>query len=206
MKIGIYGGTFDPPHNGHINICMNFLNQCLLDKLYIVPAFNPPHKSVKSKASSKDRFNMSTLAFSNISDKIEISNIEMKRQGKSYTSDTIKYFKNHDENEIYLLCGTDMFLTLDLWHESSYVLKNSVITFARRENDENTSKQIEEKISLYKKYYNTNIIMLNCDIWKISSTEIRKKIHLGYDTSEFVPKNVLNYIIEKNLYGELPDD
>ena len=205
MKIGIYGGTFDPPHNGHINICKMFLTQCALDKLYVVPTLNPPHKSVKSNVSSNDRFNMAYLAFSNISDKIEISDIEMKRQGKSYTSDTIKYFK-HSDNEIYLLCGTDMFLTLDLWHEASYIFENSVIVFARRENDENITKQIQEKINKYKKEYNANIIMLNCNVLEISSTEIRKNIIFENNANIFLPMNVFNYIIEKNLYGELPND
>lgn len=206
MKIGIYGGTFDPPHNGHINICKSFLKQCELDKLYVVPAFNPPHKSVKSNVSSRDRFNMTCLAFSNISDKIEISDIEMKMQGKSYTSNTIKYFKNDIENEIYLLCGTDMFLTLDSWHEASYIFKNAIIVYARRENDENLSNQIQEKIYKYKKEYNSNIVKLNCDIVEISSTEIRKNIILENNASDFIPISVMNYIIEKNLYGDLPND
>ena len=154
MKIGIFGGTFDPPHIGHINICKEFLSRLSLDKLYVIPAFLPPHKEIKSNTPVNKRFEMCEIAFSPISSKIEISDVEIKREGKSYTADTISYFKSRGDDDLYLLCGTDMLLTLDEWYNPKYIFENAIIVLARREISSCNTKLINSKIKQYEEIFN----------------------------------------------------
>ena len=142
MKIGIFGGTFDPPHIGHINAFRAFLEQFDFDKVFVIPVYLPPHKSLKSSVSAGDRLNMSRLAFKSLSSKVEISDLEIKREGKSYTADTIKHFKEEGYDDIYFLCGTDMLLTLDMWYKPDYIFSNAKIVFARRENERENDENI----------------------------------------------------------------
>ena len=116
MRICIYGGTFDPPHIGHMHACREFLNAFTVDKMYVIPTSTPPHKIRSSTVSGEDRLDMCKLAFSEISPLIEISDVELKREGKSYTADTINEIKALGYNDLYFLCGTDMLLTLDTWY------------------------------------------------------------------------------------------
>lgn len=198
MKIGIYGGTFDPPHNGHINICKEFLNQLSLDTLYVMPAFVPPHKVVFDN-DPYVRYEMSKIAFGDISDKIIVSDLEIKRRGRSYTAETISYFVDYGDYDVYLLCGTDMFLTLDEWYKSSYIFKHSTIVHARRENDCD-NELIEYKEAIYKEKYNAKILNLNIDVIELSSSEIRNMVNNEEDVRNFVSEGVYNYINENKLY------
>ena len=198
MKIGIYGGTFDPPHNGHINICKEFLNQLSLDTLYVMPAFVPPHKVVFDN-DPYVRYEMSKIAFGDISDKIIVSDLEIKRRGRSYTAETISYFVDYGDYDVYLLCGTDMFLTLDEWYKSSYIFKHSTIVHARRENDCD-NELIEYKEAIYKEKYNAKILNLNIDVIELSSSEIRNMVNNEEDVRNFVSEGVYNYINENQLY------
>ena len=94
MKIGIYGGTFNPPHLGHVSAAMEALEQTKLDKLHVVPDTIPPHKEMpKGSLAGKDRLKMTRLAFSGCGKKVEVSDIEMQREGKSYTVHTIDRLK-----------------------------------------------------------------------------------------------------------------
>lgn len=206
MKIGIYGGTFDPPHIGHINILKCFCRQFSLDEVYVIPACIPPHKTVNSGVKPTDRFDMAVLAFSGISEKIVVSDIEMRREGKSYTSDTIKYFREKSGEAPYFLCGTDMFLTLDTWHEPEYIMKNSVVVCARRENDPKNDALIAEKELEYRKKYGAIVHKLDCAVIQVSSTDVRKAISNAYKTNDFsnafVTDEVMKYILKNNLYRE----
>lgn len=199
MKIGIFGGTFDPPHIGHINACLKFLSSFEMDKLYVIPTSIPPHKVRKSDVSTEDRAEMTKLAFSDLSDKIEISDVELKREGKSFTSDTIEYFKNRGNDEILLLCGTDMFVTFDTWHEFEYIFDNATIVCVRRENDLNYKSLILEKDREYKSKYNAKTEFLDIDVVEISSTEIRNNIYCQ-NSNKYLSKAVYDYIIKKGLY------
>ena len=201
MKIGIFGGTFDPPHIGHVGALRSFLEQFEFDKVFVIPTFNPPHKSLKSSVSAQDRLKMTELAFSKLSDRVEISDLEINRQGKSYTADTIRHFKEIGYDEIYFLCGTDMMLTLDMWYKPDYIFSNAVIVYARRENDEYVTEQIEQKKREYLCKFNANVIQLNFDITEISSSEIRMALSKG--DSSFLTKEVADYIIQQDLYKDV---
>ena len=200
MKIGIFGGTFDPPHIGHINALKTFLDEYDFDYVYVIPVFVPPHKSLKSNVSTDDRLNLSRLAFANISEKIVISDLEIKRQGKSYTADTIRHFKELGCDDIYFLCGTDMLLTLDLWYMPEYIMKNAKIVFARRENDAENTEKIAEKIKKYEEKFSAQIFELKTKVIEISSTQIRDELQEG--NCEHLSHAVLEYIAEQGLYKD----
>lgn len=198
MKIGIFGGTFDPPHIGHINACKCFLEAFDFDKLFVIPAYLPPHKEIKSSTTTEQRLEMTRLAFQSIDPKIKISDVEIQRKGKSYTAHTIAYFKECGYDDIYFLCGTDMLLTLDQWFTPEYIFANATIVCARRENDADNSIAIVNKVKAYEEVYGAKIIMLDLPVKEMSSTEIRESIHV--QPCYFVSSEVYSYIKENNLY------
>ncbi len=202
MRVGIFGGTFDPPHIGHINMCEIFLRKLSLDALYVIPAYIPPHKTIKSKTSVDERFEMAKLAFSGLSDKIIISDIEIKREGKSYTADTLRAFREHGFDDLYFLCGTDMLLTLDRWYNPEYIFESTAIVCVRRENEKENDQLIKEKTELYTKKYNARIIILDADAIEISSSEVREAIKNNNYISSFLTKEIENYIETNNLYKD----
>ena len=200
MKLGIFGGTFDPPHIGHINAFKSFIQQFNFDEAHIIPVNMPPHKNLHSSTSANDRMEMARLAFEDLSSKVVVSNIEILREGKSYTADTIRYYIENGFDDIYFLCGTDMFLTLDMWYKPEYIFEHATIVFARREADLSITEEIEKKSKEYVKKYNAKIVPLNAKLVEISSTEIRRSIKNG-DSSLLTPK-VEKYILDKGLYND----
>ena len=138
MKIGIYGGTFNPPHLGHQAAAETAVRVLGLDKLILIPAAVPPHKQLPEHTpDNKHRVEM-TLKMAdamNMPGVVEVSDMEMQREGKSYTADTLRIIKErYPEAELWLLMGTDMFLTLHLWHQPEEVLKLAKIcAFGRTE-------------------------------------------------------------------------
>ena len=199
MKIGIYGGSFDPPHIGHINACKTFFEAYDFDKLFVIPVAIPPHKTLKSSVSTEDRLNMSRLAFGTISDKVEISDLEIKRQGKSYTADTIRHFKENYSADIYFLCGTDMILTLDMWYKPDYIFENATIVYMRRECDPEITKQLADKILEYKQKYNAKIDTISAEVIAVSSTIVRNTIN-EESVKKYLPYELYEYIKNNNLY------
>ncbi len=201
MKIGIYGGTFDPPHNGHVHACKCFIDQVEMDKLFIIPTSIPPHKERESSVSGKDRMEMARLAFSGLSPKVTFSDVELNRTGKSYTSDTIKHFLSPEIEEILLLCGTDMFVTLDEWHEFVYIFENSTIVCIRRENDTIFDELVANKANEYREKYNAKIRFINAQAIDISSSQIRRMINDEAFALNKLPSDVYEYIKARGLYG-----
>ncbi len=202
MRVGIFGGTFDPPHIGHINMCELFLKKLSLDALYVIPAYIPPHKTIKSRTTVFERFEMAKIAFSSLSDKIIISDIEIKREGKSYTADTLRTFREKGFDDLYFLCGTDMFLTLDSWYNPAFIFENTAIVCVRRENDAKNDKLIKEKTELYKKKYNAKVIILDVDAIEISSSEVRNAIKNTSHLNSYITDEIKNYIEINNLYKD----
>ncbi len=195
MRLGIYGGTFSPPHKGHIEAAEAFSKEMRLDKLLIIPTFIPPHKTAIGDASPEDRLEMCRIAFSHIPH-TEISDIEIMRGGKSYTYLTLEELKN-DENELFFLCGTDMILTFDLWKRYEYIFSLATICYVRRECDENNSLKIKEKTEQYEKL-GAKIAEIHLDINQISSSEIRADITRC--AGDFLTFGVLDYIKKNDLY------
>lgn len=202
MRVGIFGGTFNPPHIGHINICKLFLEKLSLDKLFVIPANVPPHKQISSNTTSKERLEMARIAFSNISSNVIVSDLEMKRIGKSYTADTIEELKSQGYNDLYFLCGTDMILTLDSWYKPDYIFENATIVYIRRENDPENNKLLEEKISLYTTKFGAKIVNIQVDPIELSSSMVREAVKNGFDITKMITPDIYNYIESKKLYRD----
>ena len=196
-KVGIYGGTFNPPHLGHISSAEAFVKYVDLDELIIMPDSLPPHKATTAVISAHDRMEMCKLAFSHI-DKVSFSDLEISRGGKSYTAVTLTELFAPDRR-LYFLCGTDMFLTLDRWYDFRTIFNLAVICYVRRESDENIGLEIETKREEYKTKYNASIIEIPSEVVSVSSSELRSGISDGRDNSN-LPKAVCDYIESKGLY------
>ena len=140
MKIGIFGGTFNPPHLGHLAAAEAAIGALGLDKLYIVPASIPPHKELpEGTPAPEHRLSMAAKLADALllPEKLEVSSLELDREGKSYTADTLAALHaEYPGAELWLLMGTDMFLTLHLWHDPEAILKLAgVCAFGRAEQD-----------------------------------------------------------------------
>ena len=198
LRVGIYGGTFNPPHNAHIKSAEVFIEKMQLDCLYIVPSCVPPHKEYAGKVSAEDRFEMCKLAFSGIHNSV-ISDVEIKRGGKSYTYETLNFFKS-DSCELFFLCGTDMFLTLDTWKCPEVIFDLSIICLIRRESEEGNTLKIRKKLLEYKEKFNANIELIDSDVIELSSTYVREMFTGGKTTDKYIPMSVINFINERGLY------
>lgn len=197
-RVGIYGGTFSPVHNGHIAAAKAFLEQMKLDKLIVIPALIPPHKSIDSSDNPMHRFKMCEIAFSEISN-IEVSDIELKRNGPSYTVDTLRQLTK-EGRKLFLLCGTDMMLTFDKWKEFKEIFKLCCPIYIRRENDSENDQLIISKNNEYYSKYGVAFRKIIAEPIVISSTQIREDVRGGKDVSEYLPLNVCRYIKDNSLY------
>ena len=197
-KIAIYGGTFNPPHIAHVRACKAFYEKIKPDRLIVIPDFLPPHKEVAGQIASEDRLEMTKLAFRQIP-AAEVSDMEIKRGGRSYTAITLSEMKTN-ENELYFLCGTDMFLSLDSWYRPDLIFSLATICYVRRENDRENSKKLLEAEKSYIEKYNAKIIAVEADVTELSSSEIRDKINRGVDVCGLIPKSVNHYIQVRGLY------
>ena len=199
-RIGIFGGTFSPPHLGHISSAENFIQEECLDELIIIPTYKPPHKDISYSLSPDTRFEMCKIAFEKI-EKAVVSDIEIKRQGKSYTYNTLCQLKEkYPDATFILLCGTDMILTFDEWYNFEEIFKMAEIVYKRREKEDLISEQISKKICEYKEKYNAEVRELKGNVIEISSTELRLAISGGKDTSRFLTKEIKDYIEKWNVY------
>ncbi len=195
IKTGIFGGAFNPVHNGHVNLAKEAIEQLKLRKLLVIPTFESPHKATKL-LSFDERTEMCRRAFENISDKCEVtvSDIERKMGGVSYTINTIRELaKQSRDEQFYLLIGGDMLFSFHEWYKYESILKESKVCAVARGGD-NCTDMLEFAAEMGRvKVLPTNVV-------DVSSTEVRRKIAEGADISELVPQNVAEYIAENDLY------
>lgn len=196
MKIGLFGGTFSPPHNGHVRFARLFIEKAELDKLYIMPAGVPPHKETDSWGSAGARLDMARLAFGSFA---EVSDYEICASGKSYTYKTLAHLRKiHPCDELFLLVGEDMFLSFDTWKKPEAIFSAATIVCMRREN---TEEDVLSKAGAdYKQRYGARVIYLWEEPVPVSSTQIRSLCAAGKDISHLVPAPVEKYITENRLY------
>lgn len=197
-RVGIYGGTFAPVHNGHVRAARAFMEQMKLDYLFIIPAYLPPHKQIDASDDPLYRLKMCELAFEDI-DGIVISDCEISRGGKSYTYDTLKELGRPD-TRLFLLLGTDMVLTFDTWYRFEDILKMCYPVYVRRENDPLIGNRIVAKITEYYQKYGVMFRKIVADPIELSSTDIRGAVREGRDISRLVPARVEKFIKENGLY------
>ena len=198
LRIGIYGGTFSPPHKGHIAAAKAFMEQMWLDILYVIPTATPPHKEMEVDVSAKDRLEMCRLAFEEL-DGVCVSDLEIARGGKSYTVETLRELSGEDRR-LFFLCGTDMMLTLDRWREPEEIFRLCYPVYIRRDNDRSLDAVIVNKIAQYQRDFGKVVRRIVADPIEISSSQIRQMIVEGSDLSGVVTKKVENYIRNNHLY------
>lgn len=197
-RIGLYGGTFDPPHNGHVYAAGMFLEKMSLDRLFIMPANIPPHKRISVYDDPRLRLEMCKAAFENI-DGVEVSDYEISKKGVSYTVDTLNYLSGCDR-EIYMLCGDDMLLSLSSWRRAEEIFSLAHIVCMRRYNTDD--EKLRECAESYRKIYGADVYLIDETAVPISSTEIRERLSLGESCESFLPSAVEKYIEKHGLYGK----
>lgn len=199
MKIGIFGGTFNPPHLAHLNIAKEFCRKLDLDKLIVIPTYQPPHKQAKSLARGEDRLEMCRLLFDD--EKFEVSDMEIVRQGKSYTYDTLCQLKKKYEGaELYLIIGSDMLLSFHRWYRYEDILKKCTLCVLTRENGiDNAQMKAYARSTL--RLGENDIVFSTLDAYEMSSTQVREMLSNGEDAARFTGDKVYSYIKEKRLYN-----
>ena len=200
MKIGIYGGTFDPPHLGHMEAARAAIAVLGLDKLIFIPAKQPPHKVLSAEsAAPEQRLEMTRLMADGLllPDVTSVSDLELNRTGKSYTVDTLRVLKERfPEDELWLLMGTDMFLTLQTWYQAEEIMKLAgIAAFARTESDSGEMMDIQGRY-LSENYGARVCIVQLPKIREISSTQVRAN-----KSGEGLWPPVWGYILREGLYG-----
>ena len=198
MRVGIYGGTFSPVHNGHVAAAKAFMEQMWLDILYVIPTGVTPHKDMKGNATAADRLEMCRLAFADMEGVI-VSDLEMRREGKSYTVDTLRELYD-PEGRLFLLMGTDMLMTLDRWREPDEIFRLCYPVYIRRETDESLDQAIVEKITSYQEKYGKVVRRIVAPAIELSSTDIRAAVAEDFPIEGAVPPAVAAYIHTHNLY------
>ena len=200
-KIGIMGGTFDPPHCGHLNIAEIVYNNTDADKIMFLPSGTPAYKLSEHAVSSKeDRLNMLNLLIDGL-DWCFISELECEREGNTYTSDTLEYLKENDpENEYFLIIGSDSLRNFKTWHCPEVISRLAqIVVYLRGDDSLDRMKKIASK---YNSEFGTIITFVEGPIYNISSTQIRNAVKSGGELVEFLPEKIAKYIKEHGLYME----
>ena len=220
MQIGLFGGTFNPVHLGHLRAALEVRQGFELDEIYLIPAALPPHKVPVELASAADRLEMLRLAIGADSG-IKVSDVELNRSGPSFTIDTVHHFKQTlpAEMRLYLILGLDAFLEIETWKSFGELLAQIPLIVINRPNGDNAVSTVPWKImddyifanvsteytfsasrSAYLAGQRQPIHVLKIAALDISSTMVRSRIGKGLPIDNLVPQKVADYIRKKGLY------
>ncbi|MGF2617165.1 nicotinate-nucleotide adenylyltransferase [Rossellomorea vietnamensis] len=187
-RVGLLGGTFNPPHLGHLIIANEVLHQFGLDEVRFMPAGIPPHKQIKGDTSSEQRKEMVIRAIDNHTGFV-METIELEKEGPSYTYETIKLLVEREpQSEFHFIIGGDMIDYLPKWHMIEELSRLIQFVGVKRPGYETESP--------------FNVIMADVPQIEISSTMIRDRIAAGKTVNYLIPEEVLDYIREEKLYGK----
>ncbi len=201
-KIAMFGGTFDPIHNGHISLAVQASKLLHLDEVLLIPTNIPPHKQMHA-APGYHRLAMCRLAAQG-RDFLTVSDRELHRAGPSFTVDTLHELRTeYPDAKLYLIMGSDMFFTLEQWRESEEILRLAVICTGAREPGE--FPRLKEHAQHLHDAYGAACEVMDIVVREISSTKIREKLAIGEDLSAILPKQVLSYIRAHHLYREMEE-
>ncbi len=197
MKIGIYGGSFDPVHVGHVNAALTFKEELSLDKIIVIPAYQPPHKKGLAMTPSEHRMNMCNLAFGKL-EGFEVSDIEILRADEGYMADTVAQIREiYPDDELYLLIGGDMLLYFRKWYAWSKITDEAVLAVAARNWEDDAALEAEAAVL---RSYGAEVRIVPIDVKEISSTAVRETVRRADDISSMVPEGVDEYIWDHYLY------
>lgn len=192
MKIGIFGGTFDPIHNAHLIIAQYAKEQFGLDRMILMPGGNPPHK--QNVTDKKVRLEMAILAADG---DFEVSDYETKKEEYSYTLNTLTYFKErYPEDELFFVIGEDSLRDITKWYYPEKILKLCTLLVFPRISEESLKSEIESK----KSFFGCVIYPISAPVLNISSSEVRYRTANGKSIKHMLPENVRKFIEEKRLY------
>ena len=209
MKIGVYGGTFNPPHLGHVTAARAVFELLKLDLLLLVPDGQPPHKMLPpGSPSPEQRLEMTRLAGEQLGlgERVRTLDLELKREGRSYTAEPLRQLhQQYPEDELWLLMGTDMFLTLQAWREPGEILSLAgIAAFGRTEEDTEELFSVQRDY-LYRTYPQARIFTLTIPgVVDVSSTELRTMLARG-EGGNLLPPAVYGYILREGLYDTRAD-
>lgn len=199
MLIGLFGGTYDPVHKGHIKIAEEAVKQFNLDELWFIPAKIPPHKISTVIADENERLNMLRLAINETSEQFKICSYELDKESISYSYITLTEFKKlYPEHEFLFIIGEDSLIDFIKWKHPEIISQMvELLVVPRYNSDYKAIIQLAEK---YNKNYGTKVRILDFSPLNISSTEIRRRLADGDDVSDLICESVYEYISCRNLY------
>jgi nicotinate-nucleotide adenylyltransferase len=198
VKTAIFGGSFNPVHNGHINLVKEIMRSVSLDKVIVMPANISPFKTdcISNIADGADRIEMCRLAFAKL-ENVTVSDYEICCTEISYTVNTLRHFKKaYPDDELYFIVGSDMLKTLHLWNRFEEIMSLCTIIAASRIcGDFEELERTADELRRFGK-----IILVKIEPYEMSSTLIREKIVNNEDISCYIPSAVVKYIENKKLY------
>lgn len=205
MRIGVYGGTFNPIHRGHLTAARAAADALGLEKVLLIPDNLPPHKELPAgSATGEDRLAMCRLTAGEVPG-MEVLDLELRRSGPSYTSDTLaELHAQYPDDELWLLMGSDMFLSLQEWHEPERILSLAGIAAFHRTRGDETERFAQQKAYLEQIYGARVALLENPDVVEISSTELRAQLAQGRGRN-FLTEAVYGYVLRRGLYGTHAD-
>ncbi|WP_163526419.1 nicotinate-nucleotide adenylyltransferase [Halobacillus ihumii] len=185
-RIGIFGGTFDPPHQGHLIIAEQVCEAMKLDEIWFVPSYLPPHKK-KAAVSSDERLDMVKKAIQG-NERFYCLDLEMTRQGKSYTFDTMEQLtEDYPDDKFYFIIGGDMVDSLQDWHRIEELKK--LVTFVGVQREGSGGRAAKD------------VVMIDVPRFDLSSSLIRERLTQGLTVRYLIPEAVHHYIKENSLYA-----
>ena len=203
MRIAVYGGSFNPPHRGHIEAARTVVSALKPDRFLIIPANIPPHKALaEDSPTGEERMELCRLAFAEIPE-AQISDMELRREGKSYTYDTVRELREDcPEAEICLVIGTDMLESFEEWYHFRYLLeKCTLAVLARAEEDGDALRAKAEEL---RADYGARIVLLSHEPVEASSEKIRERLPLRAG-EDLLSEPVYAEIIRRRYYGAKPE-
>ncbi len=196
-RVGIFGGTFDPIHIGHLILAEEAWFQLQLDRVYLAPAGDPPHKLGRQLAPVRDRLYMAELATADI-DYILVSSIDADRPGPHYTSDMVRLLQAEagPNTELYFLMGMDSLRDLPTWHEAAWLVDHARLVALSRHDVKLNWESLEAALPGIR----SRVIILDMPELEIASHVIQQRVRNGQPIRHMVPRSVEAYIQKHNLY------
>lgn len=200
-RTGILGGTFNPIHNQHLLLAECAYEQLSLEKILLIPSGISYLKKDIGVLPADIRYAMCIKATEDI-DHFEVSDIEIKREGNSYTRDTLEELTAfYPDTDFYYIIGADTLFMLEKWKDPGYIFSHCILAVASRlDGMKYTDDRIEEKIREYEIHYDAHIVVIDIPVSGLSSSMIREAASKGEDISRYVPEKVADYISENGLY------
>jgi nicotinate-nucleotide adenylyltransferase len=196
LRVGILGGTFNPPHLAHLVCAQEAHRELALDRVLLIPAAIPPHKSVEQEPGAEHRLQMCRLAAGD-DDRFAVSDVELRRDGPSYTVDTLAGLRSRAPNdELVLILGGDIAAGLPEWHHPERVLELATVAIAQRRGT--AREEIERALAALRGSERAGFFEM--PRIEISSTMVRRRVGAGLPIRYFVPDQVLDYIEREGLY------